>query len=52
MLRKQQQLAVDLEKNANDLLINQNKLNDHRKIFEEEKDPVKKEELRIQMESK
>jgi hypothetical protein len=52
MFRKQKQLAVDQEKYANDLLIKQNKLNDQRKIFEEEKDPVKKEELRMQIESK
>merc|ERR1711964_274318 len=52
MLRKQQQLAADQEKNADDLLIKQNELDDLRKRFEDEKDPVKKEELRKQMANK
>merc|ERR1711964_909470 len=52
MLKKQQQLAADQEKNADDLLIKQNELDDLRKRFEDEKDPVKKEELRKQMEAK
>merc|ERR1711959_254511 len=52
MLRKQQQLAADQEKNAEDLLIKQNELDDLRKRYEEEKDPVKKEALRKQMEAK
>merc|ERR1711881_598749 len=50
MLRKQQQLAADQEKNAENLLIKQNELDDLRTRFENEKDPVKKEELRKQWE--
>merc|ERR1712072_371234 len=52
MLRKQQQLAADQEKNAENLLIKQNELDDLRTRFENEKDPVKKEELRREMEAK
>merc|ERR1712093_590021 len=52
MLRKQQQLAADQEKNADYLLIKQNELDDLKTRFENEKDPVKKEELRRQMEAK
>merc|ERR1712072_1625478 len=52
MLRRQQQLAADQEKNAENLLIKQNELDDLRTRFENEKDPEKKEELRKQMEAK
>jgi hypothetical protein len=52
MLRKQQQLAVDQEKNAKVIFKKLKRLEDQRKIFEEEKDPVKKEKLRIKIETK
>merc|ERR1712072_600177 len=45
MLRKQQQLAADQEKNVDNLLIKQNELDDLRTRFENEKDPDKKAEL-------